>query len=125
MVPIHHSSDKTIIGATALSLALDVSNIRVQKIRDNIANYRSAFCDVFIPLAEPLSAVALEGMEGTSYAVTLAATTTAMSTTLVSTSLVNPISIDDYEVVEADNQAAAGVNDASFPNVDDVDLHIS
>ncbi|GJZ67320.1 hypothetical protein Tco_0630560, partial [Tanacetum coccineum] len=125
MVPIHLSSEKTIIGATALSLALDVSNIRVQKIWDNIPNYRSAFCDVFIPLAEPLSAVALEGMEGTLDAVTLAATTTALSTTLVSTSSVNPIFIDNYEVVEADDQAAAGVNDASFPNVDDVDLHIS
>ncbi|GJZ52441.1 hypothetical protein Tco_0606956 [Tanacetum coccineum] len=125
MVPIHHSSNKTIIGATALSLALDVSNIRVQKIRDNIANYRSALRDVFIPLAEPLSAMALEGMEGTFDAMTSAATTMALSTTLVSTSTVNPISIDDYEVVEADDQAAAGVNDASFPNVDDVDLHIS
>ncbi|GKG64708.1 hypothetical protein Tco_0663684, partial [Tanacetum coccineum] len=29
MVPIHHSLDKTVIGATALSLALDVSNVRV------------------------------------------------------------------------------------------------
>ncbi|GKC23027.1 hypothetical protein Tco_1025177 [Tanacetum coccineum] len=125
MVPIHHSSNKTIIGATALSLALDVSNIRVQKIRDNIANYRSALRDVFIPFAEPLSAMALEGMEGTFDAMTSAATTMALSTTLVSTSTVNPISIDDYEVVEADDQAAVGVNDASFPNIDDVDLHIS
>ncbi|GKE25193.1 hypothetical protein Tco_1436705 [Tanacetum coccineum] len=38
MVPIHHSPDKVVIGATALSLALDVSSIRVQKIRENIAN---------------------------------------------------------------------------------------
>ncbi|GKE72362.1 hypothetical protein Tco_1534403 [Tanacetum coccineum] len=125
MVPIHHSPDKNVIGATALSLALDVSNIRVQKIRDNIANYRSALRDVFFPLAEPLSVVALEGIQGTSDAVTSAATTMALFTTLVSTSIVNPISIDDYEVVEADDQVVAGVNDASFPNMDDVDLHIS
>ncbi|GKF81730.1 hypothetical protein Tco_0240332 [Tanacetum coccineum] len=94
-------------------------------IRDNIANYRSALCDVFIPLAEPFSDVALEGTKGTSNAVIAAATTTALSTTLVSTSTVNPISIDDYEVVEEDDQVVSGINDASFPNMDDVDFHIS
>ncbi|GKC16683.1 hypothetical protein Tco_1013465 [Tanacetum coccineum] len=60
MVPIHHSPDQTVVGATALSLSLDVSDARVQKIRENIANHRSALRDVFIPLAEPFSAVALE-----------------------------------------------------------------
>ncbi|GKA64917.1 hypothetical protein Tco_0764624 [Tanacetum coccineum] len=81
MVPIHHFPDKNVIGATALSLALD-----------------------------PLSVVALEGMQGTSDAVTSAATTMALSTTLVSTSTVNPISIDDYEVVEPDDQALLALN---------------
>ncbi|GJZ00328.1 hypothetical protein Tco_0517757 [Tanacetum coccineum] len=41
MVPIHSSLDKVVIGATALSLALDVSSVRVRKIRENIANQRS------------------------------------------------------------------------------------
>ncbi|GKD29148.1 hypothetical protein Tco_1239926, partial [Tanacetum coccineum] len=41
MVHIHHSPNKVVIGATALSLALDVSNIRVRKIKENIANQRS------------------------------------------------------------------------------------
>ncbi|GJS33605.1 hypothetical protein Tco_0531987, partial [Tanacetum coccineum] len=39
LVPIHHSSDRTIIGATSLLFSLDVSRNRVQKIRDNIANH--------------------------------------------------------------------------------------
>ncbi|GKE23119.1 hypothetical protein Tco_1434631, partial [Tanacetum coccineum] len=56
MVPIHSSLDKVVIGATALSLALDVSSVRVRKIRENIANQRSTLRDVFVPLAEPFSA---------------------------------------------------------------------
>ncbi|GJY61369.1 hypothetical protein Tco_0462026 [Tanacetum coccineum] len=67
MVPIHHSPNKTVI----------------------------ALHDVFVPLAEPLFAVALEGTE------------------------------DDYEFVNADGPKGAGANADPFPNVDDVDLNIS
>ncbi|GKF09391.1 hypothetical protein Tco_0043615, partial [Tanacetum coccineum] len=63
MVPIHHSPDKVVIGATALSLALDVSNVRVRKIKENIANQRSALHDVFVLLSKPLSAPVLIGAE--------------------------------------------------------------
>nr|GFA55727.1 hypothetical protein [Tanacetum cinerariifolium] len=59
MVPVHHSSDKVVIGATALSLSLDVFSIRVRKIKENIANHISALRDIFVPLADPFSAVAL------------------------------------------------------------------
>nr|GEY27319.1 transposase (putative), gypsy type [Tanacetum cinerariifolium] len=70
MVPIHHLSDKVVVGAIALSLALDVSNIRV-----------------------------LTGMEGTSNTVPATSVTTmALSTTLASASIVSPIFVDDYEV---------------------------
>ncbi|GJV37273.1 hypothetical protein Tco_1409750, partial [Tanacetum coccineum] len=55
MVPIHHSSDQTIVGATSLSFSLDVSQNRVRRIKENIANDRSALRDVFVPLVEPLS----------------------------------------------------------------------
>nr|GEW02090.1 hypothetical protein [Tanacetum cinerariifolium] len=101
MVPIHHSPDKTVVGAIDLSLFLDVSSVCVQKIRENIVSTK-----------------------GTSNAVTTAATTTALSSILVSISTVNPIYIDDYEVMEADDQSVAGGNAAPFPNVDDADLHI-
>ncbi|GKE06465.1 hypothetical protein Tco_1398483 [Tanacetum coccineum] len=135
MVPIHHSPDQTVVGATALSLSLDVSHARVQKIRENIANHRSALHDIFIPLAEPFSAVALEGTGGTSETVPATAdTTTTLSTTLASASTIIPISVDDYDVAGTDNQAAVNENVANdnatggdvnpFPNVDDVELNV-
>ncbi|GJV58196.1 hypothetical protein Tco_1459201 [Tanacetum coccineum] len=109
MVPIHHSPDKVVIGATTLSLA----------------NQRSALRNVFVPLAEPFSTAVLIGTEGTSDIVSaIANPTTAMSTTFVSTSLIAPISVDDYEVIGADDQAVADGNVDSFINVDDAELNI-
>nr|GEY76664.1 reverse transcriptase domain-containing protein [Tanacetum cinerariifolium] len=66
MVPIHCSPDQVVVGATALSLALNVSSVCVWKIRENIANQRSALRDVFVSLAEPFSVVVLTCTEGTS-----------------------------------------------------------
>ncbi|GKA32652.1 hypothetical protein Tco_0719019 [Tanacetum coccineum] len=101
MVSIHHSPDQRVVGASALSLSLD-----------------------------PLSAVALEGMEGTSGAApNTADTTTALSIVVASTSTVRPIFIDYYEVSGADDQATADGNVADedanpFPNVDDAELNV-
>ncbi|GKF52472.1 hypothetical protein Tco_0159382 [Tanacetum coccineum] len=126
MVPIHHSSDKVVIGGTALSLALNVSSIRVRKIKENITNQRSVLHDVFVPLSEPLSVAVLTGMEGTSYTVPATAdTTTALSTTFASTSTIAPIFVDDYEVVGMDDQAGTDGNAEPFPNVDDAELNIT
>ncbi|GKE66858.1 hypothetical protein Tco_1521019, partial [Tanacetum coccineum] len=127
--------DQTVVGATALSLSLDVSHARVQKIRENIANHRSFLCDIFIPLAEPFFAVALEGTRGTSETVPATAdTTTTLSTTLASASTIILISVDDYDVAGMDNHAAVNenvVNDNAtggdvnpFPNVDDAELNV-
>nr|GEV83695.1 transposase (putative), gypsy type [Tanacetum cinerariifolium] len=122
MVPNHHSPDKVGIGATALTLALDVSNIRVQKIRENIANQRSALRDVFVLLAEPFSTAALTGTKSTSDIVSAAANTTiALSRILASASTVPPITIEDYEVMGTDGpEDAPGSGQgkvASFPNI--------
>ncbi|GJT78816.1 hypothetical protein Tco_1045541 [Tanacetum coccineum] len=134
MVPIHHSLDQTVVSAIAFLLSLDVSHARVQKIRENIANHRSALYGVFIPLAEPFSAVALEGTGGTSDTVPATAdTTTTLSITLAFASIINPISVDDYEVAGTNDQAAANENVVDenlsggdvnpFPNVDDAELN--
>ncbi|GJS40900.1 hypothetical protein Tco_0565943 [Tanacetum coccineum] len=132
MVPIHHSPDHRVIGASALSLSLDVSNFRVRKIKENLANRVSALRDVFIPLSEPLSVTALTGTEGTSAVVAIpAGTTTALSVTFASTSVVRPISTDDYEIVHVDGQRGGSAEDQiggdnvdPFPNVDNVDLNL-
>nr|GEW00050.1 scarecrow-like protein 8 [Tanacetum cinerariifolium] len=118
MVPV-------VIGASAVSLALDVSSSRVRKIKENIANHRPALRDVFVPLVEPLSATALTGTKGTSNVISATANTTmALSTTLASASIVAPISVDDYEVVGTDDQTGADGNANPFPNVDDPELNI-
>nr|GEY83311.1 hypothetical protein [Tanacetum cinerariifolium] len=99
MVPIHRSSNKVVVGATALSLALDVSSFWVRRIKENIANQKSAFRDVFVPLAEPFFIVALTGTKGTSDVVPATANiNTTLSITFASASSIDPISVDDYEI---------------------------
>ncbi|GJQ99961.1 hypothetical protein Tco_0522946 [Tanacetum coccineum] len=106
MVPIHHSPDKTVVGASVLSLALGVSD------------------------AWPFSAAVITGAEGTSDVVpAIVGTTAALSITFASASTVTPISVDDYEVTGTDDQAAANENVTDgnanpFPNVDDAELNI-
>ncbi|GKE51950.1 hypothetical protein Tco_1487106, partial [Tanacetum coccineum] len=126
MVTIYHSLYQHVVGASALSLLLDVSSSRVWKIKENIANHRSALRDVFIPLSEPLSVTALTGMEGIFDVMPATAdTTTTLSFTFDSASSIPPISTDDYEVVRADGQEGAGAGADPFHNVDDAELNIS
>nr|GEZ82295.1 hypothetical protein [Tanacetum cinerariifolium] len=130
MVPIYYSPDKTVVGASALSLALDVSDARVRRIRENIMSHMSLFQDVFVPLAEPLSVVALTGMKGTSSALLATADlATALSVTLAFAGIVTPLFIDDYRVMGTDDQSAVNESvideDANpFPNIDDAELNI-
>nr|GEW30128.1 glycerophosphodiester phosphodiesterase GDPD1, chloroplastic-like [Tanacetum cinerariifolium] len=130
MVPINHSPDKTVVGASALSLALDVFDAWVQRIRENIMSHRSLFQDVFIPLAEPFSAAAVTCTEGTFDTVPATVDTiVALFVTFASASIVDPIFIDDYEVTSTDDQPTATENVADenaspFPNVDDAKLNI-
>ncbi|GJT19057.1 hypothetical protein Tco_0877763 [Tanacetum coccineum] len=101
MVPIHHSPNKVVIGATALSLALDISNDR------------------------PLSIAVLIGTKGTSNVVSATGgATTDLSTTFSFASTIAPIYVDDYKVIDVEDQAAADGNAASFPIVDDAELNI-
>ncbi|GJX21450.1 hypothetical protein Tco_0224127 [Tanacetum coccineum] len=106
MVPIHHSPDKTVVGASALSLALGVSDAR------------------------PFSATVVTGTEGTSDDVpAIVGTTATLSITFAFSSTFTPISVDDYEVTSTDDPTAANENVADenanpFPNVDDAELNI-
>nr|GEV00564.1 hypothetical protein [Tanacetum cinerariifolium] len=122
MDPIHHSLDQRVVGASALTFSLEVSNSRVKKMRENIANHVSALRGVFVPLSEPLSATALEGMEGTSGSTPDVAAT--LSTTLVSASTISPISTDDFEVAYVESQGGARVDDETAAD-DDMNLFVS
>ncbi|GJT42088.1 hypothetical protein Tco_0941953 [Tanacetum coccineum] len=133
MVLIHHSLDHRVIGASACPLsARCFVTIRVQKIKENLANRVSALRNIFIPLSEPLSVTALTGTESTSAVVAApAGTTTALLVTFASTSIVRPISTDDYEVVQVDGHGGGGTKDQiggnnvdPFVSVDDVDLNL-
>nr|GEW51933.1 hypothetical protein [Tanacetum cinerariifolium] len=95
MVPIHHSSDKTVVGVFTLSLALDVSD-------------------------SPLT-----GMEGTSNVVPATADiTTTLSVTLASAGTITPFFVDDYGVMGMNDQLAVDEDANPFPNVDDAKLNI-
>ncbi|GJZ01273.1 hypothetical protein Tco_0519234 [Tanacetum coccineum] len=122
MVPIHHSPDQHVVGASALSLSLDVSSSRVRRIKE-ISHHRSALRDVFVPLSKPLSITALTGTEVTSEVMPVTtAITMALSVTSASASFIYPISTDDYEVAPAAGQEGVGADANPFP--DDAELNI-
>ncbi|GJT27510.1 hypothetical protein Tco_0907785 [Tanacetum coccineum] len=111
MVPIHRSEDQAVLGSTSLSFALSVSHGRVERIRKNIAEHRSALAGVYVPLVKPLSVQSLTGATGTSDVLpTAVATTTALSTTFASASTVPSVSVDDYIIADADNEENVQLN---------------
>nr|GEU65501.1 hypothetical protein [Tanacetum cinerariifolium] len=124
MVPIHHSPYQRVVGASALSLSLDVSSSRVRRIKENIAKHRSALRDVFVPLFEPLFVTALTGTESTLNVIPATVDTT-QSVTSVFASLIPSISADDYEISHAEGGESVGADVNPFPNVDDAELNTS
>nr|GEX59725.1 hypothetical protein [Tanacetum cinerariifolium] len=117
--------------ALAKKLSLLESHPHVDQIKENIANHVSALRGVFVPLSEPLFAMALEGTEGTSGAAP--DTTTALPVTSISASTILPISTDDYEIahtkgeegVVADVKVVADEGAYSFPDVSGAELDVS
>nr|GEZ38100.1 transposase (putative), gypsy type [Tanacetum cinerariifolium] len=82
---------------------------------DDVLAERLGLSGVFVHLSEPLSAVDLEGMEGTSGSTPDA--TTTLSTTFLSASTISPISTDDYEVAHADGQGSRSFAFLELPYV--------
>nr|GEW63028.1 nonaspanin [Tanacetum cinerariifolium] len=108
--------------AERLGLTESQPHVNQLMMKENIANHVSTLRDVFVPLSEPLSAAALEGMEGTSDSTHDVVTT--LSTTFVFASTIPPISTDDYEVAHADSQGGASVDDETAA-IDDMNLFVS
>ncbi|GJV48506.1 hypothetical protein Tco_1438718 [Tanacetum coccineum] len=129
MVPIHRSKDQAVLGSTSLLFALSVTRDRVERIRKNIVEHRSALTGVYVPLVESLSIAALESVAGTSG--TVPDTTTALSVTFASAST-TPISTDDYEIVHTDGQegtnadglTSTGADANPFLGTDDAELNV-
>ncbi|GJR33633.1 hypothetical protein Tco_1209317 [Tanacetum coccineum] len=101
MVPIYHSPDQTVVGATSLSFSLD-----------------------------PLSIAALEGTVGTSgtapsTATTLSVTFVSTSTILpVSTDDYEVVHMDGQEGTDADGQTSTGADANPFPSIDNEELNV-
>ncbi|GJU63771.1 hypothetical protein Tco_1245606 [Tanacetum coccineum] len=84
---------------------------RVERIRKNIAEHRSALTGVYVPLVKRLSVQNLTGAAGTSDVLPAAvATTAALSTTFASASTVPSISVDDYIITNEENEENMQLN---------------
>ncbi|GJV04954.1 gypsy type transposase [Tanacetum coccineum] len=105
MVHIYRPEDQVVLGASSLTFSLSVSRDRVERIRQNIAEHRSALAGVFAPLAEPFSVQSLTGAINTSdVAPSEASTTTALSTTFAFAITILHVSVDDYVVADVVNE---------------------
>ncbi|GJZ43242.1 hypothetical protein Tco_0590497 [Tanacetum coccineum] len=102
MLPIHRPEDNVVLGETSLSFSLQVVYSRVQKVRGEIKEKRLSLTDVMVPLAKPLSSKSLIGEASTSAALATAEPITTLSTTSASSGVVPPLSVSDYQVLDAE-----------------------
>ncbi|GJT84525.1 RNA-directed DNA polymerase, eukaryota, reverse transcriptase zinc-binding domain protein [Tanacetum coccineum] len=117
-LPIYHPEDQLILCKLSLLVALDVTLLRVERIRENVAAQRSALIGVWTPFVDSLSVENLVGAASTSDSTTATvATTIALSLTFASVSTVPPITIEDYEIIGTDVQGSGEGEAASFPNI--------
>ncbi|GJZ99564.1 hypothetical protein Tco_0672115 [Tanacetum coccineum] len=98
MLPIHRLKDQVVIGETSLFFSLDVANVRVQRLKRNVASQHLSISDALVPLIKPLSAKKLVGEASTSE-VPATTTTTALSIPFIQANTVPPIPVTDHEVL--------------------------
>ncbi|GJV72590.1 hypothetical protein Tco_1492585 [Tanacetum coccineum] len=120
-LPIHRPKDQVILSETYLLVALDVTHLRVERIRENVTAQRSALIGVWTPLVDLLSVENLVGTASTSNSMLATVpTTTNLSITFSSASTIPPITIKDYEIIGMDSpkdaQGSSQGENASFPN---------
>ncbi|GKB40694.1 gypsy type transposase [Tanacetum coccineum] len=107
LLPIHRMEDNVVIGETSLSDSLDVVQARVWKIKEGASSRHLSISDVIGPLVDPLSSENLVGEASTSGVPTTVVVTTALSTTFAYSSSIPPISVSDYDVLDAKPQPEA------------------
>ncbi|GJT62224.1 hypothetical protein Tco_1005757 [Tanacetum coccineum] len=88
---------------TSLSESLNVVHDRVQKLKEGAISYRTSISDAMGALVDPLSSKNLIGEASTLEvpATTAATTTLSISVTAASASSIPPISVADYDVLDA------------------------
>ena len=104
MVLVHHKENQAVIGARALSLSLGFSQARVEKIKRNLAERKSALEGVFTSLFGPLSYESLTGEVGPSDVVPTVTSVNTLSTTFATTVLISSVTVEDYVVPDEDAQ---------------------
>nr|GEZ64378.1 putative transposase (putative), gypsy type [Tanacetum cinerariifolium] len=106
LLPIHRKEDNVVVGETSLSDSLNVVHNRCQKLKKGSLSGRSSISDAADVLVDMLSSENLIGEASTSGVPTTVVATTALfvsiTTTLVSS--IPPISMADYEALDAEPQ---------------------
>ncbi|GKA84076.1 hypothetical protein Tco_0805671 [Tanacetum coccineum] len=107
LLPIYRTEDNAVIRETSMFDSLDVVHARVQNIKEGESSRCLSISDVIGPLVEPLSFENLMGEASTLGVPATVAVTIALSTTFAQAGSVPPISILDYEVLDAVPQVEA------------------
>ncbi|GKE20272.1 hypothetical protein Tco_1431784, partial [Tanacetum coccineum] len=103
LLPIYQKEDNVVVGEASLSDSLNVVHDRVQKLKEGAISHYMSISDAMSALVDPLSSENLIGEASTSEVqATVAATTTlSISVTAASASSISPISVADYDVLDA------------------------
>ncbi|GJW18268.1 hypothetical protein Tco_0025704, partial [Tanacetum coccineum] len=109
LLPIHRKEDNAFIGETSLSDSLNVVHDHVQKVKECTLSHRLSIYEAIGLLVDPLSSENLVGEASTSRIPATAATTIALSVfiTTANVSSIPPISVADYEVLNAEPRPEA------------------
>nr|GEU36200.1 hypothetical protein [Tanacetum cinerariifolium] len=109
LFPVHRKEDNVVTEKTSPSDSLDVVHARVQKLNGGALSHRLSISNVIGVLAYPLSSKNLIGEASTLGVPVTAAVTTALAISVTATNIssIPPISMADYDMVEAGVQDTA------------------
>ena len=123
MVPVHRKEDQAVIGTRALTLSLGFSQGRIEKIRRNMVDRRSALEGVLNSLFGPQLHEDVIDEAGTSGASPLVTSVSTLSTTFATAIPIPSVSIEDYNVTGEDGQPQGqGARGASIGDALDQEL---
>ncbi|GKE06408.1 hypothetical protein Tco_1398426, partial [Tanacetum coccineum] len=107
LLHIHWKEDNAIIGETSLSDSLNVVYDRVQKVKEGALSHCLSISEAMGPLVDPLSSENFVGGASTSSVPTATTTVLSVLEITANVSSIPPISVADYEVLNAKPWAEA------------------